>query len=81
MLKYQLVRLLKCTIWVNSVSTLECRTCHMHQFESRAKLNKPGRHEQFLLMSALSGYKAKIQVEFISMPFSFLHFNKKQKKL
>lgn len=31
-------------------------------------------------MSALSdlGYKVKIQVEFVSMPFS-LHFNKKQK--
>lgn len=56
----------------------------MDQFVSRAKLNsKPGRHEQFLLMSALSdlGYKVKIKVEFISMPLSFLHFNKKQKKL
>lgn len=53
----------------------------MDPFESRTKLNsKPGRHEEFLLMSALSdlGYKVKIQVEFVSMPFS-LHFNKKQK--
>lgn len=56
----------------------------MDQFESRTKLNrKPGKHEEFLLMSTLSdlGYEVKIQVEFISMPFSFLHFNKKHKKL
>lgn len=77
------MRLLKCTIWVTSMSALECRTRQMDQFESRTKLNsKPGRHERLMLMSALSdlGYKVKIQAEFISMPFS-LHFNKKQEKL